>query len=204
VLQPRVPRQQVVGDVQDVIRFVVGQVDLEQIKPLVDLLVEAQPLHQQVSRPDAAGVDLGAELGGQHPVERGRAAAPLEVAEHDRRHVAMQSPGQFLGHDLADSAQPHLLPGGLRPAVHEPLVGQVGPLRHDDQREPLALGFPAENLPAHVLEAPGNLRQEDHVAAPGRLLACPYTSDVGRSWPPCCPLTPRNSPPPRALSSRPP
>ncbi len=39
------------------IRFVVRQVDLEQIKPLVDRLVETQPRRQQVGCADPAGVD---------------------------------------------------------------------------------------------------------------------------------------------------
>ena len=79
----------------------------------------------------------------------------------------MKPSGKLLGHGLTDAAQPDLLPRSVRPAMHDPSLRQVSPLRHDDQREPLALRFPLENLSTDVLEAPGNLRQEDHIAAAG-------------------------------------
>jgi len=46
--------QEVVGEVQDVIRFVVRQVDLEQVQLPVDGVDQADPSGEQVDRPDAA------------------------------------------------------------------------------------------------------------------------------------------------------
>ena len=71
---------------------------------------------------------VGPELRGQHAVEGRGSAAALQVAEHERPHLAVEPPGQFAGHDLADAPQPHLPPLGslaARPAavVHEAAVG---------------------------------------------------------------------------------
>ena len=54
VLQARSAGQQVVGDVQHVVRLVVGEVDLQQLDVLVDQLVEPQFPYQEVHGPDSA------------------------------------------------------------------------------------------------------------------------------------------------------
>ena len=55
VLQARAAGQQIVGDVEHVVRLAVGQVDLQQIKTPIDGGLQFQPLDQQMDRPDAAG-----------------------------------------------------------------------------------------------------------------------------------------------------
>ena len=49
-----VPPEQVVGDGEDVVRFVVWEVHFEQTEPIVDLLIKPQSLHQHVDRADPA------------------------------------------------------------------------------------------------------------------------------------------------------
>jgi len=51
VLQANSPGQNVVGDVQHVIALVVGQMNLEQVQMLVDVLHQSQPLHHRVDSP---------------------------------------------------------------------------------------------------------------------------------------------------------
>ena len=66
--------QGVVGEVEDVIRLVVGQVDLEQVQPAVDGLGQAQLAHQEVDGADTAVADAPATVadfvvdvaGGEH------------------------------------------------------------------------------------------------------------------------------------------
>ena len=54
VLQTAAAGQQVVGDVEHVVRLVVGPVQFEQGELVVDRRIEPQPLHQQVDRTDPA------------------------------------------------------------------------------------------------------------------------------------------------------
>ena len=54
ILQPRAPAQQVVGDVQHVVRFVVRQVPLQQLQPPVDLAVQPQLRHQPPDHSDSS------------------------------------------------------------------------------------------------------------------------------------------------------
>ena len=54
MLQTRSAGQQVVGDVQHVVRVVVGQMDFQQAEALIDCPIEAQRSHQQVHGSDAA------------------------------------------------------------------------------------------------------------------------------------------------------
>ena len=50
VLETLAAREQVVGDVRDVVRLVVRRVDLEQVHAPVDLLVEADCLHHPLNQ----------------------------------------------------------------------------------------------------------------------------------------------------------
>ena len=70
VLQPGAARQEVVGDVQDVVRFMVGQVSLEEVEVLVDVVDQPGLPGQEVDRPDAAGCD-GMDLVGEFVVDVG-------------------------------------------------------------------------------------------------------------------------------------
>ena len=54
VLQAGAVAQGVVGEVEDVIRLVVRQMDLEQVQPVVDGLGEPELAHQEVHGADAA------------------------------------------------------------------------------------------------------------------------------------------------------
>lgn len=54
VLKSRAARQGHVCDVQDVIRLVTTQADLEKAEAIVDLAIEPQPFHQQIHRSDPA------------------------------------------------------------------------------------------------------------------------------------------------------
>ncbi|MFM7035934.1 MAG: hypothetical protein ACKOYJ_12260, partial [Planctomycetia bacterium] len=51
VLEPCPARQEVVGDVQDVIRLVVRQVNLEQAEAVIDRAIKLQPLRQECTAP---------------------------------------------------------------------------------------------------------------------------------------------------------
>jgi hypothetical protein len=73
VFEAATPGQEVVGDVQDVVALVIGQVPLEQVEALVDVPDEPEPLCQEVHRPDAARCDrpgpigdLVVDIGGGH------------------------------------------------------------------------------------------------------------------------------------------
>ena len=73
VFQARAARQEIVGDVQHMVRFVVGQMDLQHLQAVVDRLVEPQLPHQQVHGTHAAGSnrsralgDLVVDVGGRH------------------------------------------------------------------------------------------------------------------------------------------
>src|ERR1700722_455864 len=52
----------VVGEIEHVIRFVIGQMDLEQVQPAVDGLVEAEFAHEQVHGTDTAVANTAAAL----------------------------------------------------------------------------------------------------------------------------------------------
>ena len=71
------------GDVQDMVGFVVGQMPLEQVKIAVDILDESDLLSQEEEGPDAAGtepadaigmfvVDIGGGHHGYRPLRAGR------------------------------------------------------------------------------------------------------------------------------------
>ena len=63
VLQPCPAHQQVVGDVQHVVRLVVRQVDLQQMKTVIDRPIQAQVFDQQVHRADPARTNrLGSSI----------------------------------------------------------------------------------------------------------------------------------------------
>ena len=70
MLEPRPSSQKVVGDVQDVVRFVVRQVNCEQAEPIIDLAIEAQPVHEQVNRADPACRDRPRPVGERVPDDR--------------------------------------------------------------------------------------------------------------------------------------
>src|SRR5262249_20939100 len=80
--------QRVVGEVQDMVGLMVGQVELEQVEPLVDGLSEAEVPHEPLDggggaagdRPGLVGdlvVDVG---GGEDGVGRGSGDGPVEPA----------------------------------------------------------------------------------------------------------------------------
>ena len=75
--------EEIEGDVQDMVGFVVGQMALEQVKVAVDILDEFDPLSQQEEGADAAGtepadaigmfvVDVGRGHHGSRPLGAGR------------------------------------------------------------------------------------------------------------------------------------
>ena len=74
VLQPRTAAQGIVGQIQHVVRLVIGQVHLQQVQALVDLFGQAQFGHQPMRHPDAAiahRLGMSADLqvhrcGGEH------------------------------------------------------------------------------------------------------------------------------------------
>ncbi|HMB04302.1 MAG TPA: hypothetical protein VKP69_11265 [Isosphaeraceae bacterium] len=73
VLQATDAGQEVVGDIQDVIALVIGQVPLQQVEVLVDALDQPGLAGQEVDGPDAAGCDapdplgdLVVDIGGSH------------------------------------------------------------------------------------------------------------------------------------------
>ena len=75
--------EEIEGEVQDMVGFVVGQMAFEQVKIAVDILDESDPLSQQEEGPDAAGtepadaigmfvVDVGRGHHGSRPLGAGR------------------------------------------------------------------------------------------------------------------------------------
>jgi len=87
----RVPPHHVVGQVEDVIGLVVGQVNLQQPQPIVDLLGQTQLGHQAVHRRDptkAGRVDVGADLVRHRPrpEHRNRPLAPVPGQRVPGRH----------------------------------------------------------------------------------------------------------------------
>ena len=73
VLQAAAPGQEVVGDVQDVVALEVGQVPLEQVEVVIDVVNQPELLGQEMDGPDASGCDrphflgdLVADVGGGH------------------------------------------------------------------------------------------------------------------------------------------
>jgi hypothetical protein len=66
VFDAHAPRQNVVGEVEDVIAFMIGQVDFEQLQVLIDLFHQAQALDHRVDGSQTAlavGGGLFAQLG---------------------------------------------------------------------------------------------------------------------------------------------
>jgi hypothetical protein len=63
VLQAGAACQEVVGDVQDVVALVVGQVSLQEVEVLVDVVDQAGPLGKEVDRADATGCDGPGPIG---------------------------------------------------------------------------------------------------------------------------------------------
>src|SRR6202044_991078 len=55
--------EEIQGDVQDMVGFVVGQMALEQVEIAVDILDELDPLSQQEEGPDAAGTEPADAIG---------------------------------------------------------------------------------------------------------------------------------------------
>jgi hypothetical protein len=70
-IAPGAVAQRVVGEVQDVVGLMVGEVELEQMESLVDGLGEAEFPHEQLDGADAAAGD-GLRLGGGLVVDVGR------------------------------------------------------------------------------------------------------------------------------------
>src|SRR6185312_10241297 len=73
VLEAAAARQEVVGDVQDVVALEVRQVPLEQVEVLIDVPDQSEFPGQEVDGPDAAGrnapdllADLVVDVGGGH------------------------------------------------------------------------------------------------------------------------------------------
>jgi hypothetical protein len=63
MLQPAAAGQQVVGDIQDVVALVIGQVPLEQVEAPVDVIDQAELPGQEMDGPDASGCDGPGPLG---------------------------------------------------------------------------------------------------------------------------------------------
>ena len=63
VLDAAAAGQEVVGEIQDVVALVIGQVPLEQVEPLVDVMDEPELAGQQVDSTDAARCDRPGPLG---------------------------------------------------------------------------------------------------------------------------------------------
>ena len=92
VLQPGAAAEHVVGQVQHVVGLVVGQVHLQQVQLLVDLLDQPEPGDQPVHRGDpaeAGRVDVAADLVADLPeVSIGAGRAPVPGLRVPRRHPA--------------------------------------------------------------------------------------------------------------------
>ena len=63
VLQPRAAGQDVEGDRKHVVRFVIGQMPLQHVHPLVDAFGQTDVLGQQLHRPHAANRDAAHSFG---------------------------------------------------------------------------------------------------------------------------------------------
>jgi hypothetical protein len=77
VLDAQAPGEDIEGDVQDVVGFVIGQMPLEQVQLVVDLLDEPDLLSQEEEGPDAAGTEAAGasgrfvvDIGGGHHGDR--------------------------------------------------------------------------------------------------------------------------------------
>ena len=92
VLEPRAARQQVVGDVQNVVRLAIGQVNLQQVETVVDLAVETQPFHQQMHRADSTRGDRPSSIRDLVVDVRGGKFRPLRRPAID----PLQPPGDSL------------------------------------------------------------------------------------------------------------
>ena len=97
---------------------------------------------------------VGSELRGQHPVERRRLAAALQVAEHDRPHVAVKPLGEFLGHGRVEAK---------RESSRAKIV--VDRLRHADHRDAPLVRIPMHRIGEDMPEAPQGPGQDPDRAA---------------------------------------
>ena len=112
VLQAGAAGQEVVGDVQDVVALVVGQVALQQVEVLVDGVDQADLPGQEVDGPDAAGGDgpgpvgdLVVDVGGGHHRPVALRPGPVLDAVEDsplRRRILRLRCRSFLVSRLAD------------------------------------------------------------------------------------------------------
>src|SRR5574341_149717 len=105
----------------------------------------------------------GAEAQSQQAVERGRAAAALQVSQYERAGLL---PGQLLdgvGHAIGDP--PEAAPLAVEIDFAAPL--RQRPFGHDDDAEVASLGFSAGDLVTHLLEVEGDFGDEDDVGRAG-------------------------------------
>ena len=98
------------------------------------------------------------EAGGQDPVERGRHAAALEVAEDDHPGVLAGHLGDLGGHMGADPAQ-----GAGRLLVELAAAPLLGAFGADHDREVGAAVLAGQDLGGDRLDGEGDLREEDDV-----------------------------------------
>ena len=122
--------------------------------------------HHHAERAVADRADrVHAEPGGQNPVERGRRAAALDVAEHRAARLLAGPLLDLLGQQLADTAQPDVAER-VEPLAADlaSAVGRVRALRdHHDRRVP---GLePVLHVGADLLDAVRLLRDQDDVCA---------------------------------------
>src|SRR5437763_201527 len=127
---------------------------------------------QRHHRPERAVADradrVHAVPGGQHPVERGRRAAALDVAEHRTAGFLAGPLLDLRGQQLADAAQPDVAERVQLPGADLALLaGRVRALRdHHDRRVP---GLEAVlHVGADLLDAERLLRDQDDVRAAGQ------------------------------------
>ena len=120
---------------------------------------------------------MGAELRGQDSIERGRRPPSLQVSQDDATRFPLQAMRDLVGHDLADATQPGVMTWFSRRTGDELTGRELCPFRHNHQGEPLSLGIAIQNFFANVLEAPGDFRNQDHVAAAGN--ACVEGNPAG-------------------------
>jgi len=86
VFQASTSGQGVVGDVQNVVRFVVGQVDFQQLQGLVDLLHQPHAPDQLMDRPDSPRTEAARSLrelvvNVRRPEHRTALVAPIAISK---------------------------------------------------------------------------------------------------------------------------
>jgi len=119
---------------------------------------------------------VGSVLCGEHAIEGGWRAASLEVAQYGSARFAMETALDFISDNLSDTAE-SLLGATLRFA-NATALGKLGTFGHDDERKSLALAFAVENFVTNVLVGPGDLGNEDHVAAAGGIRAAAFAREL--------------------------